>query len=110
LVKALTNASDWPTSQSRHACLQFFNSRTNDDRTKITRQILVVRVEWFIGAPPINTYVVVEPSAKLVLKTDLVRLGILKTDLSIQSRDIVNAWVGDKLDTVVIEYFGPPND
>ena len=109
-VKMFTNISDWPTSQSRHAWLQFFNNWTNDDRLKITRQILVVPVEWFIEAPPINTRVVVEPSAKLVLTTDLVRLGILETDLSIQSRDIVNAWVGDKLDAVVVEYFGPPNN
>jgi hypothetical protein len=109
-VELLSNASDWPTLQSRHAWLQLFNSSSNIDRLKLTCQTQVVQVEWFIGAPHVNTRVVVEPSAKLVLSTDLVRLGILKTDLIIQSRDIVNAWVGDKLDTVVVEYFGPPTD
>ncbi|MCK9442046.1 MAG: hypothetical protein M0Q13_11575, partial [Methanothrix sp.] len=109
-VELLSNASDWPTSQSRHAWLQFFDSRTNVDRLRLTRQTQVLKVEWFIGVPPVNTRVIVEPGAKLVLTTDWVRLGILKTDMCIQSLDVVNAWVGDKLNTVVVEYFGPPTD
>lgn len=106
-VRVLSNNGDWPTAQSHHAWLQFFNSKKIGDYLKLTRQILVVEVEWFDDVPHVDTSIVVEPSVGLVLTTDLVRLGMLRSVLSISSHDIVNAWVGHRSDTVVVEYFSP---
>jgi hypothetical protein len=105
-VESMSKMENWPTKQSRPAWLQFFSTKKGN-RLKLTCQTQVVQVEWFIDAPPINTHVIVEPDARLVLTTDYVRLGVLITELSIQSHDIVNAWVADCPNTVVVEYFGP---
>lgn len=106
-VESMSEIDDWPTKQSRHAWLQFLNANLKEIHQKLTCQTIVVQVEWFINAPPVNTRIIIEPSSKLVLATDYVRLGILRTDLNILNRDIVNAWVGDNLNTAIVEYFGP---
>ena len=105
-VELLSKIEDWPTKQSRPAWLQFFSSKKIGAHLKLTCQTQVVQVKWFIDAPPVNTHIIVEPTARLVLTTDYVRLGVLSTELSIQNRDIVNAWVGDGPNTVIVEYFG----
>ena len=109
-VESMSEIDDWPTKQSRHAWLQFFNANLKEIHQKLTCQTMVVQVEWLIDAPPINTRIIIEPNSKLVLATDYVRLGILRTDLNMLDRDIVNAWVRDNLNTVVVEYFGPVVD
>ena len=106
-VRLMSKKEDWPTKQSHHAWLQFFSSNLEENHQKLTCQTQVVLVEWFIDAPPVNTRIIIEPSSRLVLTIDYVRLGILRTELNIPNRDIVNAWVSDSLDTAVVEYFGP---
>jgi superfamily II DNA/RNA helicase len=109
-VDLMSKKKDWPTKQSRPAWLQFFSSRKKGYHLKLTHQTQLVQVKWFINAPPVKTSLVIEPNARLVLTTDYVRLGVLSTELGISSHDIVNAWVGDYPDTVVVEYFGPSRD
>jgi len=109
-IQFLSKKSDWPTTQSRHAWLQFFNSKTEADRRKLIHQAQEIEVKWFGDAPHVGTRVVVEPSAGLVLTTDLVRLGIVKEVLNIARSYIVNAEVGYKSDTIVVEYLHPSAD
>lgn len=109
-VERFTNIDDWPTAQSRHAWLQFFDGKKKGARLRWTRETQVVQVDWLGDAPDIDTHVVIEPDTGLVLTPDLVRLGVLKSVLRRLRHDIVNARVGDGVDTVVVEYFEPPTD
>lgn len=106
-VKLHSSENNWPTAQSHHAWLQFFNNKMNGDQRRLTNQTNVVQADWFIDVPPVSTPVIVEPDAKLILTTDFMRIGLLRTELNIPSRNIVNAWVGDSVNSVVVEYFGP---
>jgi len=108
-VGLLTNTGDWPTAQSRHAWLQFVDAKKKGGRLSWTREAEVVQVDWFGDAPDVDTRVVVEPDAGLVLTPDLVRLGVLRSALRQPRRDIVDARVSDGRDAVVVEYFEPPS-
>ena len=109
-VRSMSDKEDWPTKRSHHAWLQFFSANQMSINQKFTCQTKVVQVEWFIDAPPVNTRIIIEPGKKLVLATDYIRLGVLRTDLNMLNRDIINAWVGNDLNTAVVEYFGPTTD
>ncbi|MCK9404875.1 MAG: DEAD/DEAH box helicase [Methanothrix sp.] len=109
-VRSMSDKEDWPTKRSHHAWLQFFSANQMSINQKFTCQTKVVEVEWFIDAPPVNTRIIIEPGKKLVLATDYIRLGVLRTDLNMLNRDIINAWVGNDLNTAVVEYFGPTTD
>ncbi len=43
----------------------------------------------------------------LVLTPDFVKLGVLRSALRRPHRDIVSARVGERLKTILIEFFGP---
>ena len=109
-VDLFTSADDWPTAQSRHAWLQFFDNKKKGTRLGWTREIQVVQVDWFGDVPDAGTPVVIEPDTGLVLTPDLVRLGVLKSVLRRLRHDIVNARVTDGMGTVSVEYFEPPID
>lgn len=110
-VAQLIDQSDWPTSESRHAWLQFVEGEKKGDGRKWTRQSQTVRVEWSGGAPYIGSHVVLEPEVGseggLVLTPDLMKLGDFKSSLRRPARYIVSARVGYKAKTVDVEYFGP---
>lgn len=111
-VKATTDEEDWPTEQSRHAWLQFYNDETKGDRRRWNRETQQVRVEWNDEAPEAGTHVVLEPDAGgdngVVLSPSYVALGALKSTLRSPRQNIVAAQVGDRPGTVQVEYFGPP--
>ena len=112
-VKARTADDDWPTEQSRHAWLQFFQDETKGHQRKWKRELQRVRVEWWTDPAPVaGTYVVLEPgaggTAGLVLSPSFVALGEMKSTLRRPRRDIVAAQVSKRPGTVDIEYFGPP--
>jgi len=102
---------DWPTPQSRHTWLQFYDGEKKGDRRKWMREIQTARVDWFGDVPKPGIHVVVETDAGadvgLVLTPDFVRLGVLKSSLRRPHRDIVKALVGDKPGTISVEFFGP---
>jgi hypothetical protein len=104
-IQILSNKSNWPTSQSHHSWIQFFNLKKEGDHQKLTRHTQEVEVRWFGEAPHVEASVVIEPGAGLILTADLVMLGKLSSVLTIPRSDIVNAWVGHRSDTVVVEYF-----
>jgi len=107
-IRLLSNIDDWPTAQSRHSWLQFFNSTLLEDAPqKLILWTQAAEVKWFGDAPDVDTFVVIDPDAKLVLATDLVRIGVLKSALCMPSRHIVNARVSKNLNSVIIEYFAP---
>jgi len=113
-VKHLTDRKNWPTTQSRHAWLQFVESRKKSDLRKWRREIQTVPVQWSKHEPDVNSHVVVEPDIGsgfgLVLTPDMLPLGALKSALGRPRRTIVSARVGLKPGTVTVEYFGPRDD
>jgi hypothetical protein len=95
----------------RHVWIQFIEGEKGEGQRQWVRETQSVRVEWSETAPAVGSHVVLEPSdgpaRGLVLAPDLVRLGVLKSAIKKPRRDIVGAWVGDKPDSVTVEYFGP---
>jgi hypothetical protein len=110
-VAVRSTEDDWPTKQSRHAWLQFYEGETKRDRRKWTRETQRLRVEWSQDAPIPGTHVVLEPNAGgvggLVLSPDFVQMGVVKSSLRRPRCDIVGARVSDRPRTITIEYFGP---
>lgn len=111
-VEARTLEDDWPTEQSRHAWLQFYEGETKGDRQKWKRETQRAHVDWFDGSPEVGSHVVVEPAsvgiAGLVLSPSFKALGQIKSSLRRPRRDIVSAWASKKTDVIEVEYFGPP--
>lgn len=110
-VEARMPEEDWPTEQSRHAWLQFYEGETKGDRRKWKRETQRVRVDWFDGAPAAGSHVVVEPvqgeTGGLVLSPSYETLGQLRSSLRRSRRDIVSAQVSKKTGSIEVEYFGP---
>lgn len=108
-VEALHAEEFWPTAQSRHAWLQFYESETKGDRRKWIRETQRVQVQWTDEPPDVGEHVVVESHGKagLVLSPAFEPLGSLITALKRPRRDVVRATVGEKPGTVDVEYFGP---
>jgi hypothetical protein len=111
-IKERSAEDDWPTEQSRHSWLQFYERRTNNYRQKWIRETQQLRVEWFGDAPNSGSHVVIEPNANLtgslVLSPDFVQLGVIKSILRMSRRFIMDARVSDKPEAIIVEYFGPP--
>lgn len=108
-VEALHADKTWPTPQSRHAWLQFYEGETKGDRRKWSRETQRLRVKWDGEPPDVGEHVVVEPvdGDVLVLTPSFEPLGSLVRPLKRPRRDVVRATVGDKPDTIDVEYFGP---
>jgi hypothetical protein len=110
-VEVKMTEDDWPTAQSRHAWLQFFDEETKGGRRKWKRETQRIGVEWFGEPAAAGTNVVVEPSESnmggLVLSPDFVQVGVMKSSLRRPRRDVVGARVADNLRAISIEFFGP---
>jgi hypothetical protein len=108
-VEELNSDESWPTPQSRHAWVRFYEGKTKGDRRKWTRETQRLRVEWADEQPKAGTHVVLEPgdTGGLVLSPAFEPLGKLVTALKRPRRDIVQATVGEKPGTVAVECFGP---
>lgn len=108
-VQALHADETWPTPQSRHAWLQFYEGETKGDRRKWSRETHQLRVKWDSDPPDVGEHVVVEPveGGGLVLTPSFEPLGSLVGALKPLRRDVVRATVGEKPDTVDVESFGP---
>ncbi len=111
-VKARAKTDKWPTEQSRHAWLQFYERETRGDRRRWKRETQRLRVDWHGAAPAVGTHVVLQLGEDsvggLVLSPRFIPLGVLKSSLRRPRRDIVAAHVADRAGTVTVEYFGPP--
>jgi hypothetical protein len=111
-VEARTAQGAWPTEQSRHAWLQFYEGETRTGRRRWRRARQRVRVDWTEAAPEAGMHVVLEPgtggTGGLVLSPNFVALGKMKSTLRRPQREIVAAQVGATPGTVDVEYFGPP--
>ncbi|MCB1640925.1 MAG: hypothetical protein KDI37_04270, partial [Xanthomonadales bacterium] len=108
-VEAVHADETWPTPQTRHAWLQFYEGETKGDRRKWSRETQRLRVKWDSEPPDVGEHVVVEPAdgGGLVLTPSFEPLGSLVRALKRPRRDVVRATVGEKPDTVDVEYFGP---
>jgi hypothetical protein len=102
----------WPTAQSRHAWIQFYEGETKGDRRKWSRETQRVRVNWVGENPAIGAHVVLEPreTGGLVLSPAFESLGVLASALKRPRRDIVLATVDEGSRAVMVEYFGPMQD
>ena len=108
-VQTLRADETWPTAQSRHAWLQFYESETNGDRRKWSRETQRLRVKWDSELPAVGEQVVMETVEEggLVLTPSFEPLGTFMGDLIRPHRDMVRATVGEDQHTVDVEYFGP---
>lgn len=108
-VEALHADQTWPTAQSRHAWLQFYEGEGKGYRRRWSRETQRLRVKWDGEPPDVNEYVVVKPvdGGGLVLTPSFEPLGSLIGPLKRPRRDVVQATVGEKPGTVDVEYFGP---
>lgn len=112
-VEALHADDSWPTPQSRHAWVQFYEGEAKGDRRKWSRETQRLLVKW-VGEPPVvGAHVVVEPGdggGGLVLSPSFEPLGYFVRSLKRPRRDVVCANVGERTGTVDVEYFGPRED
>lgn len=108
-VEALHADETWPTPQSRHAWLQFYEDETKGARRKWVRETQQLRVRWDREPPEVGDHVVVEPmdGGGLVLTPSFEPLGSLVMALNRPHRGVVRATVGKNPDTVDVDYFGP---
>lgn len=108
-VEAFHADEAWPTPQSRHAWLHSYEGEAKGDRRKWSRETQRVRVKWAGEPPDVGEHVVVEPvdGGGLVLTPSFEPIGSLVRALKRPRRDVVRATVGEKPDTVDVEYFGP---
>ena len=99
----------WPTPQSRHAWLQFYEGEAKGDRRKWTRETQRLRVKWAGEPPEVGSHVVVESGDGdgLVLSPSFEPLGSFMGSLKRPRRDVVRATVPERADSVDVEYFGP---
>lgn len=109
VVETLHAEETWPTAQSRHAWLQFYESEAEGNGRKWSRETQQLRVEWDSRLPEVGEHVVVESvnGGWLVLTPSFERLGSLLAPPTRPRRDIVRATVADTVETVDVEYFGP---
>jgi hypothetical protein len=108
-VEAFHADEAWPTPQSRHAWLQFYEGDAKGDLRKWSRETQRVRVKWADEPPDVGEHVVVEDvdGGGLVLTPSFEPLGSLVRALNRPRRDVVHSTVGERPDTVDVEYFGP---
>ena len=108
-VESLHADEAWPTPQSRHVWLHFYEGEAKGDRRKWSRETQWLRVNWAGKPPDGGEHVVVEPidGGGLVLTPSFEPLGTLVRALRRPRRDVVRATVGEKPGTVDVEYFGP---
>jgi hypothetical protein len=106
-VEAFHADEAWPTPQSRHAWLQFYEGEAKGDRRKWSRETQRLRVKWAGEPLHIGEHVVVEPieGGGLVLSPSFEPLGSFQRSLKRPRREVVSATVGEKPDTVDVEYF-----
>jgi len=101
----------WPTTNSRHAWLQFVEAIDKHDYRAWMRSEQRVVVEWNERPPPPGAHVSVEPiqgkEAYWVLSPAFQRLGRTTSALDRPHSDIVEARVTRNTTTIRIEYFGP---
>ena len=110
-VVVQTTKHDWPTAQSRHAWLQFWESQNKIDRQEWIHETQNIEVEWFNEVPDSGTHVIVEPdggrASWIVLTPDFMKLGHLKFSLYRSCSEIVRARVDKNSKGILVEYFGP---
>lgn len=110
-IKVRSTDDDWPTAQSRHAWVRFYESEATGNRRKWQRETQRLRVRWSQDLPISGTQLVLEPydggDGGLVLSPDFVKMGVFKGALRRHRRDIVDARVSDDPGIVIVEYFGP---
>jgi hypothetical protein len=112
-VQALHQDDEWPTPETRSAWVRFVDSTGRGDWRRWRRDRRKARVEWLEpdDPPATGTDLIVEadgePDLPLVLLPDFTPLGRLKVPLRHARRDVVQARVGLRPDSVEIEYFGP---
>jgi hypothetical protein len=108
-VEALHADDVWPTPQSRHAWLHFYDGEAKGNRRKWSGETEWLRVKWDGEPPNVGDHVVVEPfdGGGRVLTPSFEPLGYLVRDLKRPRKDVVRATVGDKPETIEVEYFGP---
>src|SRR5690554_438978 len=94
-VADLHSDKSWPTPQSRHAWVQFYEGETKGGRRKWSRETQCVRVKWAGESPAVGAHVVLEPheSGELVLSPAFEFLGVLTLPLRRLRCDIVQATV-----------------
>ena len=100
---------EWPTPRSRHAWRQFYDNVAKGNRRKWIHETQQLQVEWDSEPPYVGQHVIVEPvdGDWLILTPSFEPLGSLVGDLKRPFSDIVRATVGERQDTVDVQYFGP---
>lgn len=102
----------WPTRQSRHAWLHFYEGEAKGDRRKWSRETQRLAVKWTGDPPEAGEHVTLEPRDEggLVLSPSFEPLGFLMMPMTRPRRDIVRVTVGESPNSVNIEYFGPVSE
>jgi len=108
-VEACHADETWPTPRSRHAWLHFYEGEAKGARRKWCRETQQLRVKWASEPPDVGEHLILEPvdGGGLVLTTSFEPLGSLATAMKRPRQDLVRATVGDKRNTINVEYFGP---
>lgn len=112
-VELRSNEDNWPTQQSRHAWLHFYEWETKSNRRNWRRESYELPVQWHVGPPASGVHVIIEPNGtgagSTVLSPDFIKLGILKSSWQRPRQYIVGTKVGAQPGTITVEYFGPPS-
>ena len=108
-VETLSFDEAWPTPHSRHAWLQFYEGEVTGGLREWRRERQELAVNWFGKPPEAGEPVILEPSneGRLVLKPSFELLGQLTDEITRPRRDTIRATVGDRPDTITVEWFGP---
>lgn len=112
-VELKSTEDNWPTQQSRHSWLQFYEWEKTGNRRNWTRETHELPVQWHVDPPASGVHVIVEPNstgaAGIVMSTDFIKLGLLNSSWQRPRQYIVATKVGVQPGTIIVEYFGPPS-
>jgi hypothetical protein len=111
-VRQLSDIDNWPTTNSRHAWMQFLRTENAGQGRQWKWDSEQVNVAWSEAAPQEGSPLIIEPVPEtdiaLVLSATCERLGSIGGRLNRSPQHIVSVLAGPpETSTIDIEYFGP---
>lgn len=108
-AKRFATSGNWQNAEKKELWNRFVRSMQSM-RVNTWKEIeYTLEVQWFGSQPSRETTITVarheESNSDLVLTPDLVPLGKLK-ELLIRPRSIIRSWIGEKENTIHVQYFG----
>lgn len=110
-IRTRTNTDKgWPTIQSRHSWLQFYEGQRSGSRRPWLRSTRHLQVKWSGNAPSVGAHLIVKEDASGsgdVFTPNFNRVGKLLVGQQTSLKHVVSVRVSEEPNTIAIETYGP---